>query len=296
MKIAINDLLLPNSHMNPLPTGIKSSGQKLHNIKAVIFDIYGTLLVSGSGDVGTAIESGSTEAFKEALNKCGISDVSDAAAEFIRNYFFDLITETHSEMRGAGYPYPEINIIEIWSDIIVSKDISGLLPDFSSVAPELAAFAYETTVNPVFPMPGASKLLKKLEKKGLKLGIVSNAQFYTPVIFEYFFPGGFDGFGFEKNLCLFSYIEKRSKPDAVLFEKLTASLFEYGIPPAESVFVGNDMLKDIFPSASAGFKTALFAGDKRSLRLHRDNPACSNLNPDVIVSKLIDLIDYIQEG
>ena len=296
MKIDFKDYLLSSKDIQPLPTCIESSGRKLHNIRAVIFDIYGTLLVSGSGDVGTAMESGSTEAFKKTLNQCGIFQVPDSAAKFIRDYFYDLISKTHSQMRKAGYPHPEINIIEIWSQIINSPEMSGVLPAFSSVSPEHAAFIFETIVNPVFPMPGASKLLKKLKDAGIKLGIVSNAQFYTPIIFEHFFPGGFEGFGFEKNICLFSYIEKRSKPDIFLFKKLSDSLSEHGILPAESVFIGNDMLKDIFPSASAGFKTVLFAGDKRSLRLRSDNPACSNLNPDVIVSKLTDLIDYIQEG
>jgi len=36
--------------------------------------------------------------------------------------------------------------------------------------------------------------------------------------------------------------------------------------PHQVLYVGNDMKSDIIPAKKCGFKTALFAGDKRSLR------------------------------
>ena len=77
---------------------------------------------------------------------------------------------------------------------------------------------------------------------------------------------------------------------------MSAALGKLGISPAEAVFIGNDMLKDIMPASVTGYKTALFAGDKRSLRLRKDHDACSNIKPDVIVTNLLDLFDFIQEG
>ena len=49
------------------------------------------------------------------------------------------------------------------------------------------------------------------------------------------------------------------------------------------------MLNDIYPAAAAGFITALFAGDRRSLRLRKEHPACKGLQPDAIVLDLEDL-------
>ena len=40
--------------MAPVPTGTSSTGVPLQNIRAVLFDVYGTMLVSGSGDIGLA--------------------------------------------------------------------------------------------------------------------------------------------------------------------------------------------------------------------------------------------------
>jgi putative hydrolase of the HAD superfamily len=53
------------------------------------------------------------------------------------------------------------------------------------------------------------------------------------------------------------------------------------------------MLNDIYPSKKAGFKTALFAGDNRSLRLRTDDLKCSNLSADLVITDLIQIIDYL---
>jgi len=53
------------------------------------------------------------------------------------------------------------------------------------------------------------------------------------------------------------------------------------------------MLNDIYPAQKVGFQTALFAGDKRSLRLRNDDPRCKNLKPDLVITDLIQLLDHI---
>ncbi|MDC7225848.1 MAG: HAD family hydrolase [Spirochaetales bacterium] len=301
MEKDLRQILRPLHQLKPIPTDVPSCGDTLHDIKAVIFDIYGTLLISGSGDVGTAMESGSAAAFCNALETAGlgkesVAGISFEAANLIRARFFELIDETHSRLRLEGYPHPEVDIIEIWRGIIETPEIVSFVPAISLINPAVAAASYESIVNPVYPMPGAAELLKSLRYRGYKLGIVSNAQFYTPLIFDILFEDGLSGFEFEPELCLFSYKEKRSKPDTALFDKLSGRLASLNIAPAESVFVGNDMLKDIMPSSVTGYRTALFSGDKRSLRLRENDDACRNIKPDVIVDNLLNLLDYIQEG
>ncbi|MEM1063656.1 MAG: hypothetical protein AAGJ97_15130, partial [Planctomycetota bacterium] len=43
--------------LEPKPTGVEPRLPEIAGIKAVLFDVYGTLFVSGSGDVGTAAAS-----------------------------------------------------------------------------------------------------------------------------------------------------------------------------------------------------------------------------------------------
>ena len=49
------------------------------------------------------------------------------------------------------------------------------------------------------------------------------------------------------------------------------------------------MLKDIWPATQLGFKTALFAGDARSLRLREDDERCRGLKPDLVIDRLSQL-------
>ena len=53
--------------------------------------------------------------------------------------------------------------------------------------------------------------------------------------------------------------------------------------------VGNDLLNDIAAAARCGCRTALFAGDTRSLRLRTDNLECARLKPDCVISDLQQL-------
>jgi putative hydrolase of the HAD superfamily len=46
------------------------------------------------------------------------------------------------------------------------------------------------------------------------------------------------------------------------------------------------MLKDILPAQKAGFKTILFAGDRRSLRMRQTDEQCQGIVPDRIMTHL----------
>ena len=40
--------------LSPIPTDINPAGQLNHPVQCVLFDVYGTLLISDSGDIGVA--------------------------------------------------------------------------------------------------------------------------------------------------------------------------------------------------------------------------------------------------
>ena len=60
-----------------------------------------------------------------------------------------------------------------------------------------------------------------------------------------------------------------------MFTRLASRLDRYDVQAPEVLYVGNDILNDIlkniWPAATVGWETALFAGDKRSLRLRTDD-------------------------
>ena len=146
-------------------------------------------------------------------------------------------------------------------------------------------------------MPGMKNCLENIHERGLPLGIISNAQYFTPMILKHFFDVDpiCDPLPlFHERLQVYSFTLERAKPDVYLYQLMAQNLRELGLQPHECLYVGNDMLNDISPAAEVGFKTVLFAGDERSLRLRKDHPRCIDCVPDrsiIDLSQLINILD-----
>jgi putative hydrolase of the HAD superfamily len=144
-------------------------------------------------------------------------------------------------------------------------------------------------------MPHLRKLLRECRQARLRLGIISNAQFYTPFLLKWLVGAALTDFGFSPELILWSYRWGHAKPSPVLFETARERLAGHSIPPHHVLYVGNDMRYDILPAQQAGFQTALFAGDARSLRWRRDDARCRRHQPDLVITDLRQLLDYLPE-
>ena len=86
--------------MEPIPTGERSVLRELPGIRAVLFDVYGTLVASASGEVGMAGGNARGESFVAALAAMGIpfsgSGISGLAC------FQAAIEEEHQRQLGRG--------------------------------------------------------------------------------------------------------------------------------------------------------------------------------------------------
>jgi len=98
---------------------------------------------------------------------------------------------------------------------------------------------------------------------------------------------------FHNDLIIFSYKFGHAKPSTFLFQLAAKKLNNMNIRKNSVLYIGNDMLKDIYPAKMAGFKTALFAGDSRSLKMRKDDPKCKNLSADIILTDLSQLFDFM---
>lgn len=266
--------------------------------KTIIFDIYGTLLVSASGDVDKA-EFG-TWMVKKAMEGGGIKllEEGDNCYSDIYSEFQLSIGKAHKVARENGYPYPEIDVLEIWDGVLTKAVEHGCISMTQESSIKVFTFIFELYSNSVWPMPGMEALIKALHEKGYNLGIVSNAQFYTPIIMNHFLendPITEDQIvPFKPELSIFSYREKRGKPDVKLFDNLLLGLKENGINPEEAFFVGNDMLKDIYTAQEAGLKTIFFAGDMRSYRPRFDDERVKGRKPDHVITELKQILEIVE--
>ena len=284
---------LCSEELKPRPTATRARLQHARGIKAVLFDVYGTLLISGTGDIGTASESTPAESLREAFASLGFSHGPGAGslalvAQRGVSLFLESIRNAHADRKAAGISHPEVEIRDIWRTVLEGlADATLLEKGCAGENVERLAIEYECRVNPVWPMPGLRPLLLSLEERGLVMGIVSNAQFYTPLTFVALCGQSLTELGFEEDYCSWSYEELTAKPSVCLYEAVLERLKRSAaILPSETLYVGNDMLNDVWAASQAGCRTALFAGDKRSLRRREDDPRCRDLQPDLVLTEL----------
>jgi putative hydrolase of the HAD superfamily len=289
MNPLIDSIQNLSARLDPIPTGETLKLDVLDGIETVLFDIYGTLLVSGSGDVGSAAAIDSSEALIQSLIVSGYEGDHERAGEIGPALLRAEIEHWHETARENGTDVPEVEISRVWKNVIERLQTLELIkPDDDPLRIERLAVEYECRINPVWPMPDALRTIKNLKARGFRLGIVSNAQFYTPLIIDALFGKPLEGLGFEKELCVFSYKQLRAKPSVELFQTL-----EEKVDWSKTLYVGNDMLNDIWTASEVGCRTCLFAGDQRSLRLREKDKRCKKLAPDAIVDNLHQITEMV---
>ncbi len=285
--------------MEPEAPDLCPNLKKEKPVKAVIFDIYGTLLISSSGDIDQAVFT--EENMKEALKAGGFADekTKTEAYSFLLKELPVKIASNQKETAANGHPYPDVDIFKVWNEMLAEAEKKGWLKRTGDESLADTIIVFEILSNKVSPMPGMKEVLETLKAKNIPLGIVSNAQFYTPIIMNYFLTGEFSMRQeiefFEPELTAFSFSELRAKPDVELFEKIIPALGQkYKIKPSETVFVGNDILKDVYTAKKTGMQTMLFAGDTRSLRLRETDERVRGLFPDFIITDLKQILTIIE--
>lgn len=303
MKGSLAELLRSELRpLEPLPTDQPPRLRPLPGLKAALFDIYGTLLISGTGDIGAAAGLPRDDAFRSALGEVGLELAEAAGEEAARSpsgvdILVDTIEQFHEQLRRSGIEYPEVEIRQVWRRVVQRLVDAGRLPPRAARADcERLAVAYEARVNPCWPMPRAGQCLARLRRLGLRLGIISNAQFYTLELLPLALGRSLDDLGFEPDLQYYSFRCGHAKPSRTLFDRAVERLAGRGIEPGETLYVGNDMLNDILPAHEVGFCTAWFAGDRRSMRRREGDPRVAGIEPDVVVTDLADLAGCVEQG
>jgi FMN phosphatase YigB (HAD superfamily) len=209
--------------------------------RAIIFDVYGTLLAAPAGGVKPDAEADAL--LREILIQHGhapLASPSTALDEAVRR--------RHAL---AKVRHPEVDLTALWREILTlpeEADTSGLVLET------------EAAWHPAQLMPGVEDALHDLAADGLCLGLLSNAQCNTlPSL-------GKCAALFQPDLTILSYQHGMAKPSPELFDLLATRLAGRGIQPAETLYIGNDPLHDIEPAAARGFRTALYTGDAASHR------------------------------
>lgn len=275
--------------IEPLATGESAALKPLRNIEAVLLDVYGTMFISASGDIGNASDCLHSQAFTQTMLDAQLYLRSEGV-EGVR-WLRSTIEDYHLQSRKNGIDYPEVDIVEVWRTTLRSLRRCGQLDgDLDKVDLAALSLRYELATNPVWPMPGVAECLTELANRNVQLGVISNAQWFTPLLFPVLLGGELEALGIRSEMQFWSWRAGCAKPSQHLFRLAAEVLGGRGIEPAQVLYVGNDMLNDIAPARSIGFRTALFAGDQRSLRRRQGDTRVAGVEPDVVLTQMRDLL------
>lgn len=229
--------------------------------RAVVFDIYGTLLIAPPGGVrpDPFIDPVLREIIRQAGHTPPASPSGDLHAAVLRHH------------AASPEAYPEVDLRVLWREILRLDDDTDVTP---------LVLETQQAWQPAKPMPGAAAFIQRLSRSGISLGLLSNAQCDTLAALgptaDFFAP----------ELTLLSYQFGAAKPSPAIYQTMADRLEGRGIAPDETLFVGNDALHDILPAAAVGFRTAHFTGHPDSLRP-------GDCQPDITFAKWSELAGFI---
>jgi putative hydrolase of the HAD superfamily len=216
------------------------------NAGAVVFDVNGTL-------VQILTEDNAEAAFRAAGHYLTYQGIDLRRGEVRERYFATL----KQQQRSSPEAYPEFDAVEIWRTIIdehASDYTRALDPEKLAQMPRFLAEMYRgITRRRLALYPYVRRVLEHLAER-VPLALVTDAQsawargeLHQVGLLDYFDP------------VVVSGDHGYRKPDRRLFELALAGM---GVSARDTVFVGNDMYRDIFGAREAGMRTVMYDSDQ----------------------------------
>jgi FMN phosphatase YigB (HAD superfamily) len=217
--------------------------QGIMKIRAVIFDVYGTLLEVGAPPSNADVRW--QKLFEEMLGTpppLHRTEFSVRAGQ--------IIAHRHAAARTSGIQWPEI----VWPSVVL--EVLPMLVRLSAKKRDEFLLRQMQIGRTLRLADGAAECLRQLNDNAILLGIASNSQAYTLRELTAALQGNGLNFSmFDHDLSFWSFEHGFSKPDPHVFRILTARLEARGIRPAETLMVGDRLDNDIEPAKVHGWRT-----------------------------------------
>ncbi len=222
------------------------TGQEMDGIRAIAFDVNGTLV-----DIRT-------DDHDEAMFRAAGHVLIYSGIDLRRHEVRDLYHAHMDEQRAASSEeHPEFDAVAIWARI-VEEHATAFTKALPAAKREwLPVFLAETyrgiSRHRLRLYPYVREVLDVLAT-AFPLALVTDAQsaWATGELHHVGLTGYFDP-------VVVSGDHGFRKPDRRLFERALDGL---GVPAEQAIYVGNDMHRDIYGAREAGMRTVLFASDQ----------------------------------
>ena len=269
-------------------------------VKAVLWTVYGTLLAVPNGELlfEHPMEFVTDAAFDKVIKEFkmwnSMSRKPGAPSAYMRELFTKALTNL--KLTGGGEAKSEM----VWDDILrklMQKEYSYDASIYGSMDEygKKIAYFYHASIQGAGAYPGAADTLSGFMNRKVAQGFLADGQCFTTAQLQHALRKQDASVTLEDmvkpDLTFLSAERKARKPADALFRAATQALASKGIKPAEVLHVGSSLPRDIAPARKAGFKTALFAGDRASLTAAPEQMKDPAMRPDILVTELPQLLD-----
>ncbi|MFQ3651035.1 MAG: HAD family hydrolase [Gemmataceae bacterium] len=289
----------------PTPTPVRAKPHlvALPGIRAVLWNVYGTLLAIPLGEL--VFEHPQPFIMSNALEKtiqefkmwASMSRKPGQPSDYMLSIYQQILLE--NKTGPSGERFPEAASDRIWETILkrlLQKDYKfdtnfyGALNEYS----RKVAYFFHASLQATACYPGASLAVRHLSEKGIIQGLLGEGQCFTPVQVARGLrsqdPSLVVPWGDQVTL---SYECRGRKPSERLFRLGLERLQSRDISAPEVLHIGSRIKEDILPARRLGMKTALFAGDKTSLQATQEQLKDPNSRPDILLTELSQLVEVV---
>lgn len=284
------------------PANAKPHLKRLPGIRAVLWNVYGTLLAIPFGEL--IFEHPQQLLMDLALDKTidefrmwgSMSRKPGQPSEYMRHLYAQELLQQKAS--GHGERYPEVLAERIWEALIkklfhkeytFDAGFYGSLNEYS----KKVAYFFHASLQGTAAQPEATMTLRWLADAGMMQGLLGDGQCFTSVQVNRALKSQDQDLNIESvlptPLRILSCDVKARKPSETLFRPALAALAAKGIRAEETLHVGSRISRDIVPARKLGVRSALYAGDRAALEATAEQLKDAATRPDVMLTELSQL-------
>jgi FMN phosphatase YigB (HAD superfamily) len=280
---------------------------RMPQIRAVTWNVYGTLLAIAGGELYVQhpqpfiMELALDKTIQEFKMWGSMTRKPGQPNEYLRQVYTDLLTQQQT-VTGGGEKHPEVVVDRLWETFIkrlLQKDYQfdasffGSLNEFS----RKVAYFFHSSLQGVAAMPGAAAALRNVASCGVRQGLLGNGQCFTPAQVQRAMAAQDPDFQLDEvvppNLRALSYEVRGRQPSERLFRHALGAMSEQGISSDQVLHIGSRVLLDVAPARRLGMKTGLFTGDRASLQATPEQLKDPASRPDILITELAQITEVI---
>ncbi len=283
----------------------------IEGIRAVMWNLYGTLLRISDGDLmqfhfkPSRMQPPLERTIAEFRMQSAIGGDPAAAAALLYQQYKRVFEHLEQANPATDTEFPQISSAEIWRLLINQMIERGYayeearFGDLSAFASKVAYY-FHSCFQGVQAVHRAQRAIGMLSNAGFVQGLLAEAQEFSLLELERCFQKQDPSLSldslFAPNCRVLSHQFGVRKPSRILYETAVRKLADLRISPRETLYVSTRLAGDLAVAREFGFRTVLFAGDKTSLKASVVELNHPDLKPKRLVTDLTQISQIVAPG